>query len=157
MSDISLIGKKVPEFSAPATSGTTFHLHQTIGQPLVLYFYPKDNTPGCTTEAAQFRNHYPEFCQLGCRIFGISRDSLSAHEKFKAQLALPFELIADTEGTICRLFDVIREKTMYGRKTTGIERSTFLIDAVGVVCQEWRKLKVEGHAAEVLAAVRAIP
>lgn len=151
----SAVGLIVPDFTAAAT-GAPFSLSARQGKPLVLYFYPKDNTPGCTTEAMQFRDLHAEFAAAGCVIVGVSRDSLKSHEGFKAKLGLPFELIADTDEKVCRLFDVIKSKNMYGKAVMGIERSTFLIDAAGVLRREWRKLKADGHAAEVLAAVRAL-
>lgn len=151
----SAIDLAVPEFSAAATGGG-FTLSAQRGRPLVIYFYPKDNTPGCTTEAMQFRDLHAEFTLAGARIVGVSRDSLKSHEGFKAKLGLPFELISDGDETVCRLFDVIKAKNMYGKQVQGIERSTFLVDAAGVLRREWRKVKAEGHAAEVLAAVRAL-
>ncbi|HZV55468.1 MAG TPA: peroxiredoxin, partial [Rhodocyclaceae bacterium] len=125
-------------------------------RPLVIYFYPKDNTPGCTTEAGQFRDLHDEFRRLGCALYGISRDSIKSHEGFKAKLGLPFELLSDPEESACRLFDVIRMKKLYGKDVRGIERSTFLIDAAGRLVREWRGVKVDGHAAEVLKAVAAL-
>ena len=119
----------------------------------MLYFYPKDNTPGCTTEAGQFRDLHGEFARLGCAVFGVSRDSMRSHEGFKAKLGLPFELIADADESACRLFGVIKTKTLYGKQVQGIERSTFLIDSRGILRREWRALKADGHAAEVLQAV----
>lgn len=145
----SLIGLTVPDFTAPSTAGEfTLSLHR--GHPLVLYFYPRDNTPGCTTEAQQFRDLHAEFAKAGCLVVGISRDSLRSHEGFKAKLGLPFELISDIEGTLCRMFDVVRNKMLYGKKVLGIERSTFLIDGEGRVRQQWRGVKADGHAAQVL-------
>ena len=151
----SILGLAVPDFSAPAT-GSPFRLSAQRGHAVVIYFYPKDNTPGCTTEAGQFRDLHAEFEKLGCRIFGVSRDSLKSHSGFKANLGLPFELIADTDEAVCRLFDVIKTKNMYGKQVLGIERSTFLIDAKGILRREWRGLKADGHAAEVLAALAAL-
>ena len=145
-----------PEFEAPATGGKAFKLSQYRGRKLVLYFYPKDNTPGCTTEGQDFGALYPQFQSLDCELFGISRDSLKSHENFKAKQAFPFELLSDKEETLCTLFDVIKEKNMYGKKVMGIERSTFLIDDKGVLRQEWRKVKVPGHVDEVLEAVKAL-
>jgi len=152
---ISAIGLKVPDFSLPATGGE-FRLSAHTGRPLVIYFYPKDNTPGCTTEAGQFRDLHDEFRRLGCALYGISRDSIKSHEGFKAKLGLPFELLSDPEESACRLFDVIRMKKLYGKDVRGIERSTFLIDAAGRLVREWRGVKVDGHAAEVLKAVAAL-
>ena len=154
-STASIVGLKVPDFSAPATGGQ-FQLSRRSGKAVVLYFYPKDSTPGCTTEAMQFRDRHPNFVAAGCAVYGISRDSLKSHDNFKTKLGLPFELIADTDEVVCRLFDVIREKNMYGKKVVGVERSTFLIDANGVLRREWRKVKADGHAFEVLDAVKAL-
>lgn len=151
----SAVGLAVPDFTA-ASTGTRFSLAARRGKPLVLYFYPKDNTPGCTTEAMQFRDLHPDFVAAGCAVVGVSRDSLKSHEGFKAKLGLPFDLIADTDEAVCRLFDVIKSKNMYGKQVLGVERSTFLIDAAGVLRREWRKLKADGHAAEVLSAVRGL-
>jgi thioredoxin-dependent peroxiredoxin len=151
----SALGLAVPDFSAAATGGG-FSLSSLRGSALILYFYPKDNTPGCTTEAMQFRDMHGDFAATGARIVGVSRDSLKSHEGFKAKLGLPFELISDGDEAVCRLFDVIKTKNMYGKQVLGIERSTFLIDAAGVLRREWRKVKADGHAAEVLAAVRAL-
>ena len=147
---------KVADFSAPATSGTTFLLSAHAGHPVVLYFYPKDSTPGCTTEGEQFRDLHAEFRKLGAVVFGVSRDSLKSHENFKAKKAFPFELISDADEALCSRFDVIKMKNMYGKQVRGIERSTFLIGSDGKIAREWRKVKVDGHAAEVLAAVKAL-
>jgi peroxiredoxin Q/BCP len=149
---VSAVGLAVPDFTLPATGGE-FRLSARAGQPLVIYFYPKDNTPGCTTEAGQFRDLHGEFAKRGCAIFGVSRDSLKSHEGFKAKLGLPFELISDADETACALFDVIRMKKLYGKEVRGIERSTFLIDARGRLAREWRGVKVDKHASEVLKAV----
>lgn len=151
-----ILGKKVPAFALPATSGRTIALADLKGKNLVLYFYPKDSTPGCTTEGQDFRDRYDEFQALNTEIFGVSRDSLKSHENFKAKQSFPFELLSDSDETLCRLFDVIKEKNMYGKKVMGIERSTFLIDGKGVLRAEWRKVKVAGHADEVLNAVKAL-
>lgn len=148
------VDKKVPDFSLPATGGETFRLRDHKGENVVLYFYPRDATPGCTLEGQQFRDLARKFKAANTRVFGISRDSLACHEKFKAAEKFTFELLADEDEKACRLFDVIREKNMYGKKVLGIERSTFLVDADGVLRREWRKVKVEGHAAEVLQAVK---
>lgn len=147
---------QVADFSAPATSGTTFRLSEHQGHPVVLYFYPKDSTPGCTTEGEQFRDLHPAFRKLGAVVVGVSRDSLKSHENFKAKKEFPFELISDADEALCAQFDVIRMKNMYGKQVRGIERSTFLIGADGKLAQEWRKVKVDGHATEVLAAVKAL-
>lgn len=144
-----------PDFTLPATSGQTFRL-STAKKPLVIYFYPKDNTPGCTNESIAFRDLYPSFQARGADIVGISRDSLKSHENFKAKFTLPFELLSDSEETVCRMFDVIKMKNMYGKKVQGIERSTFVIDAEGKVAAEWRGVKVPGHAEEVLAFIEAL-
>jgi len=149
---VSALGLEVPDFTVPATGGD-FTLSAHRGHPVVLYFYPRDNTPGCTTQAQQFRDLHAEFVKAGCVVMGISRDSLKSHEGFKRKLGLPFELISDIEGTLCRMFDVVKNKMMYGKKVLGIERSTFLIDANGVLRQEWRATKADGNAAAVLDAV----
>jgi peroxiredoxin Q/BCP len=151
----SAVGLAVPDFSLPATGGT-FRLSDHRGRPVVLYFYPKDSTPGCTLEAQQFRDLHDEFAQLGCAVFGISRDSLRAHENFRTKQCLPFALLVDADETACRLFDVIRMKNMYGKQVLGIQRSSFLIDKEGRLAQEWRGVKADGHAADVLAAVKAL-
>lgn len=152
----SAIGLEVPDFSLPATNGQTFRLDELRGKPLVIYFYPKDSTPGCTTEAGQFRDLHEAFVAAGGSIWGISRDSLKSHENFKAKLGLPFELLSDADELACRLFDVIKMKNMYGKQVRGIERSTFLIDRNGRLVREWRGVKVDGHAAEVLAALQSL-
>ena len=144
--------KTLNDFTLPATGGE-FRLSAYAGAPLVIYFYPKDSTPGCTTEAGQFRDLHAEFAKLGCRIFGVSRDSLKSHESFKAKLGLPFELISDPDEQACAMFDVIKMKKLYGKEVRGIERSTFLIDAQGRLAREWRGVKADGHAGEVLHAV----
>jgi peroxiredoxin Q/BCP len=151
------IGKKVANFSLPATGESTLSLHDFSGTHVVLYFYPKDNTPGCTAEAQAFRDAHEQFRKAGAAILGVSRDSVKLHENFKARQDLPFALLSDAEERLCRQFDVIREKSLYGRKFLGIERSTFLIDKHGVLRREWRKVKVKGHADEVLQAVQALP
>ena len=145
-----------PDFTLPATGGNTVTLSTMRGRKLVLYFYPKDNTPGCTNETADFRDHHAEFRSAGCEVFGISRDSLKSHENFKSKLDLPFELISDTEETACNAFGVIKMKNMYGKQVRGIERSTFVIDAAGTVQREWRGVKVAGHAQEVLDFVKSL-
>ena len=149
------LDRKVPDFALPATGGKAWKLSAAAGRKLVVYFYPKDNTSGCTQEGIDFRDLHAQFRKAGADIVGVSPDSLASHEKFKAKMGFPFELLADEEQAACRLFDVIKEKSMYGRKYMGVERSTFLIDEKGVLRREWRKVKVAGHAAEVLAAVRA--
>ena len=151
------IGQSVPEFSIASTGATpVVSLSQFAGRKLVLYFYPKDATPGCTLEGQQFRDLYAQFQALDCDIYGVSRDSLKLHEKFRSNECFPFDLLSDGDETLCRLFDVIKTKNMYGKQVQGIERSTFLIDGAGVLRQEWRKLKADGHAAEVLKAVQSI-
>ena len=151
----SAMGLRVPDFTVPATGGE-FTLAAHRGKPVVLYFYPKDNTPGCTTQAQQFRDLHDEFVRVGCVVVGVSRDDLKSHQSFKAKLGLPFELISDIEGMLCRMFDVVKNKMLYGKKVLGIERSTFLIDGNGVLRQEWRSTKADGNAAAVLEAVRAL-
>ena len=146
-----MLDQLVPDFSLPRTGGM-FSLAAHRGKSLVIYFYPKDNTPGCTTEAQQFRDLDAEFRAIPCAVYGVSRDSLKSHENFKAKFELPFELLVDAEETACKLFDVIKMKNMYGKQVRGIERSTFLIDAKGVLRREWRSVKVPGHASEVLEA-----
>ena len=152
----SAVGLEVPDFSLPATSGKTFSLAALRGTPVVIYFYPKDSTPGCTTEAQQFRDRHADFVRAGGSIWGISRDSLKSHENFKAKLGMPFELICDADETACALFDVIKMKNMYGKQVRGIERSTFLIDRTGRLAREWRGVKVDGHAEEVLTALQSL-
>ena len=136
--------------------GKTFRLSRAKGSPLVLYFYPKDNTPGCTTEGQHFRDFYPEFQKLNCEIYGVSRDSIKSHESFKAKMKFPFDLLSDGEEKACKLYGVIKMKNMYGRKVRGIERSTFAIDAKGIVRREWRGVKVPGHVQEVLEFVKTL-
>jgi peroxiredoxin Q/BCP len=150
-----MTGKKVTDFTAAATGGE-FRLSAHNGHPVVLYFYPKDNTPGCTTEGQQFRDLYPQFAQVGCVVAGVSRDSLKSHENFKAKFEFPFELVSDHDEKLCAQFGVIKMKSMYGKQVRGIERSTFVIDAGGVLANEWRGVKVAGHAEAVLAFVRAL-
>jgi peroxiredoxin Q/BCP len=150
------VGEKVPEFALPATGGATWKLADAAGAKLVVYFYPKDMTTGCTRESQSFRDLAAAFRRAKTAIVGISRDSLASHEKFKAKESLPFELLADTEEKVCRLFDVIKQKTLYGRKYLGVERSTFLIDAGGVLRREWRNVKVDRHAEEVLEAAKSL-
>lgn len=150
------IGAAVPDFTLPATGGASVQLSSLRGGKVVLYFYPKDNTPGCTLEGQDFAKLHAAFRKAGVTVFGISRDSVASHEKFRDKMGYPFVLLSDEHEQACRLFDVIREKNMYGRKVLGIERSTFLIDARGVLRQEWRKVKVEGHAQAVLEAAQAL-
>jgi peroxiredoxin Q/BCP len=148
------VGKKVPEFSLPATSGKDWK--REAGEKLVIYFYPRDMTSGCTLESQQFRDLHAAFRKAKTRVVGVSRDSVASHEKFKKKEALPFELLSDEKEKLCKLFDVIKEKSLYGRKFVGIERSTFLIDADDVLRREWRKVKVDGHAAAVLEAAKGL-
>jgi thioredoxin-dependent peroxiredoxin len=151
-----VVNKALPDFEALATAGVKFSPAAFRGKAIVLYFYPKDATPGCTTEAMQFRDKHKDFLKAGAVIFGVSRDNMSSHDKFKQNLELPFELIADTEEKLCHMFGVVKNKIMYGKKVKGIERSTFLIDASGVMRAEWRGIKVTGHVDEVLKAVKAL-
>ena len=149
-------GKPVPDFSLPSTGGGTFKLSSARGKLVVLYFYPKDNTPGCTAEGADFRDHYPAFKRAGCEVYGISRDSLASHERFKEKMKFPFELLSDAEEAACRQFGVIKMKSMYGKQVRGIERSTFVIGRDGVLAREWRGVKVPGHVQEVLNFAKAL-
>jgi len=150
------VGARVPDFTLASTGGQTVRLKDLLGGKVVLYFYPRDNTPGCTLEGQQFGSLNARFKKAGVTVFGVSRDSLASHEKFRDKMGYPFALLSDEDEKLCKLFDVIREKNMYGRKVLGIERSTFLIDAKGVLRQEWRKVKVDGHALEVLQAAQAL-
>jgi peroxiredoxin Q/BCP len=153
------VGKKAPVFTLEGTSGTgktLWSLNDAAGDHVVIYFYPRDNTPGCTQEGESFASLYGQFKKAGTLIFGISADSVESHEKFKKKMGFPFDLLSDPDQRVCKLYDVIREKSMYGKKYMGIERSSFLIDAKGVLRQEWRKVKVSGHAEAVLAAVKAL-
>ena len=151
-----MLNQPIENFTAAATSETIIQLADLAGQQVVLYFYPKDNTPGCTTESQDFRDLHEQFTAANTIILGVSRDTLRAHENFKAKHSFPFELISDSEEILCKQFDVIKLKKLYGKEHLGIERSTFLIDSNGVLRQEWRKVKVAGHAAEVLAAAQAL-
>lgn len=148
------VEQAVPDFTAQATSGQSINLQNLQGTQLVIYFYPKDNTPGCTTEGQEFRDLHADFVAANTLIVGVSKDSLRTHENFKAKQSFPFELISDTDESLCKLFDVIKLKQMYGKEYEGIERSTFLIDKEGVLRREWRKVKVKGHVAEVLQAAQ---
>ena len=150
------VGKKVPAFKLHATGEQSISLASLKGQNIVLYFYPRDSTPGCTTEGQNFRDSMSKFKRQNCVILGVSRDSIASHERFKEKQAFPFELLSDTEEELCKLFDVIKLKNMYGKKHLGIERSTFLINDKGVLKQEWRKVKVKEHVDEVLAAVKLL-
>lgn len=149
------IGRKVPDFSAASTGGEV-RLSKLKGRKLVLFFYPKDNTPGCTNEAGDFRDLHAAFAEAGAVVLGVSRDSLKSHEGFKGKLGLPYELVSDPDEALCEQFGVMKLKTMYGRQVRGIERSTFVIDTAGKLAHEWRGVKVPGHVAEVLEVVRSI-
>lgn len=148
--------EQVPDFDLPGTGGTEFRLSAGRGKALVIYFYPKDNTPGCTTEAQQFRDLHGQFSAAGVQVYGVSRDSLKSHENFKAKFGLPFELLSDSEEKACQLFGVIKMKNMYGKQVRGIERSTFVIDRDGKLRKAWRGVKVPGHAQEVLDYIRTL-
>lgn len=150
------VDKTVPNFSLPSTSGQSWSLADAAGSKLVVYFYPKDMTSGCTLESQQFRDLHAAYRRASITIVGISRDAIASHKKFREKERLPFDLLADEDEKVCRLFDVIHEKSLYGRKYMGIERSTFLIDAQGVLRREWRKVKVQGHAEEVLEAAKSL-
>jgi peroxiredoxin Q/BCP len=150
------IGRAVPDFKLPSTSGESWSLKGARGHAVVLYFYPRDNTPGCTLEGQQFAQLAARFKRADVTILGVSRDTLASHDKFKTKMCFPFELLSDEDEKLCKLFDVIRQKNMYGRKVIGIERSTFLIDEAGVLRSEWRKVKVDGHALKVLEAAQAL-
>ena len=150
------IGKKVPAFKVPATGDQQIKLADLKGSKIVLYFYPKDSTPGCTTEGLDFQANLSKFKRAGAVVLGVSRDSIASHDKFRAKQGFKFDLISDADETLCTMFDVIKEKNMYGKTVMGIERSTFLIDDQGVLREEWRKVKVTGHVDEVLAAVKEL-
>lgn len=149
-------GAPVPDFELPATGDKTVKLSDLKGNNVVIYFYPKDSTPGCTLEGQDFRDNIEEFTSYKTVILGVSRDSIKSHEKFKSNQAFPFDLLSDATERLCTMFDVIKEKNMYGKKVMGIERSTFLIDAAGTLRNEWRKVKVKGHVNEVLEAVKSL-
>lgn len=149
-----VLGKKVPDFKAESTGGE-FDLAATRGKQVVLYFYPKDNTPGCTTQGQDFAAKHASFKKAGCLVVGVSRDKIKSHENFKAKFEFPFELLSDPDETLCELFGVMKMKSMYGKQVRGVERSTFLISAEGKLIREWRGVKVPGHVEEVLAAVKA--
>jgi len=148
------IDSAAPEFEALATGNQTIKSEPLRGKNVVLYFYPKDDTPGCTREGQDFRDQHDAFAAANCVILGVSRDSVASHERFREKFNFPFHLLSDSEQVLCQAFDVIKEKNMYGRKYLGIERSTFLIDSEGILRREWRKVKVSGHADEVLQAVQ---
>jgi peroxiredoxin Q/BCP len=147
-------GKAVTDFTLPSTGGKTFRLSSTLGRKVVLYFYPKDNTPGCTAEGADFRDRHEDYARAGCEVYGVSRDSMKSHESFKAKMKFPFDLLSDSDETVCAQFGVIKTKNMYGRQVRGIERSTFVLDRNGEIAREWRGVKVPGHAEEVLNFVK---
>ena len=152
----TMLNQTVTDFELPATTGTTFKLSSYQGKTLIIYFYPKDNTPGCTTQGMQFRDSYAEFKAANAVIVGVSRDSLKSHENFKAKFSFPFELLADTEELACGIFGVMKMKNMYGKQVRGVERSTFVIDKNGVLVHEWRGVKVDGHAQEVLNFIKTL-
>ncbi|MDP9109975.1 MAG: peroxiredoxin [Pseudomonadota bacterium] len=152
----SAVNLMVPDFSAAVTGSERFTLSNYIGKNVVLFFYPKDNTPGCTAESIQFRELYPQFQAANTEIFGVSRDSLRSHEGFRSKLAMPFQLISDPDETVCSLFNVMKNKSMYGKQVRGVERSTFVIDASGRLVKEWRGVKVPGHVDTVLEYVKAL-
>jgi thioredoxin-dependent peroxiredoxin len=151
-----MLDTKLPDFTLPATGGTSFRLAEQAGKIVVIYFYPKDSTPGCTTEGQNFRDLHDQFIAAGAVILGISRDSLKSHENFKGKQSFPFELGSDADEALCTLFDVIKQKMMYGKSCRGIERSTFVIDRDGMLRREWRGVKVAGHAQEVLDFVKTL-
>ena len=153
---MNLLNKKVPNFEQEATNNKTVSSSNIKGKNTVLFFYPKDNTPGCTLEGQDFRDSYPEFKNLNTEIYGISRESIKSHENFKNKQSFPFELISDPDELMCKAFDVMKLKSMYGREYMGIERSTFLVNAEGVIVCEWRNVKVKGHVEEVLEKVKSI-
>ncbi len=151
-----MLNQPVPDFALPATSGKTIKLSDFLGKYVVVYFYPKDSTPGCTTQGMQFRDAYADFQQANTEIVGVSRDSVKSHENFKAKFSFPFELLADTEEIACGIFGVIKMKNMYGKQVRGIERSTFVVNPQGVLVHEWRGVKVDGHANEVLSYIQSL-
>lgn len=148
------LGQAVPDFKANSTANIPFNLSDYQGKKVIIYFYPRDNTPGCTQEGKDFRDNIAQFNDLNTVIFGVSRDSVKVHEGFKIKQAFPFDLISDQEEKLCQLFDVIKMKNMYGKQVRGIERSTFLIDEKGILIQEWRKVKVKVHIAEILHTLK---
>ena len=156
MDQKNLVGLKVPDFEIASTGNTTFRLSARTGRTLVLYFYPKDNTPGCTTEGEQFRDLHKEFSKIDCTVLGVSRDTVKSHENFKSKMSFPFDLLADPDEVLCHQFGVMKLKNMYGKQVRGIERSTFVIDGSGKVCRQWRGVKVPGHAQEVLEFARTL-
>jgi peroxiredoxin Q/BCP len=154
--DNEVPNQTVKDFSLPRTGGGSFRLKDAAAKAVVLYFYPKDNTPGCTTEGLQFRELHKEFRKAGAEVYGVSRDSLKSHEGFKAKMDFPFDLLSDEDEKVCQQFGVIKMKNMYGRQVRGIERSTFVLDAAGTIRREWRGVKVPGHAKEVLDFVKTL-
>lgn len=150
-----MLNQPVPDFELPATSGKSFKLSDYLGKTLIVYFYPKDATPGCTTQGMQFRDHYAAFQNLNTEIVGISRDSIKSHENFKTKFSFPFELLSDADEVACTIFKVMKMKNMYGKQVRGIERSTFIINANGVLVHEWRGVKVDGHVQEVLSFIQS--
>jgi peroxiredoxin Q/BCP len=151
-----MLNQQVPDFELPSTGNRTFRLSEHLGKTLVIYFYPKDSTPGCTSQGQQFRDTHADFQAAGAEIYGISRDNLKSHENFKARFSFPFDLLSDVEETACNIFEVIKMKNMYGKQVRGIERSTFVIDRNGILIHEWRKVKVDGHANEVLHYIQSL-
>jgi peroxiredoxin Q/BCP len=151
-----MLNQTVPEFELPATGGKNFKLSDYRGNILILYFYPKDATPGCTTQGIQFRDAYADFKAVNAEVFGISRDTIKSHENFKTKFTFPFDLLSDTEEVACNLFNVIKMKNMYGKQVRGIERSTFIISPDGLLVHEWRGVKVEGHAQQVLEFIKSL-
>ncbi|MFA6040660.1 MAG: peroxiredoxin [Methylophilus sp.] len=151
-----MINQSVTDFELPATSGKTIKLSDYLGKNLIIYFYPKDSTPGCTTQGMQFRDAYEELLALNTEVLGVSRDSIKSHENFKAKFSFPFELLSDADELACGIFDVIKMKNMYGKQVRGIERSTFVINAEGVLVAEWRKVKVDGHVQVVLDFIKTL-
>lgn len=150
------LNQAVPAFTLPATGNVTFNLSDYLGKTLVIYFYPKDATPGCTTQGVQFRDAYAEFEAANAVVIGISRDSLKSHENFKAKFSFPFALLSDTEEIACNMFGVIKMKNMYGKQVRGVERSTFVVDKTGKLIREWRGVKADGHAQEVLSYIQTL-
>ena len=151
-----LEGRKCPKFTAQGTSNTTLTSAEFLGRNLVIYFYPKDSTPGCTTEGQDFRDNYKEFKKYNTEIIGVSRDTIKSHENFKAKQEFPFELLSDPDEKVCKAFDVMKLKSMYGREYIGVDRSTFIINSEGKVINEWRSVKVKGHVDEVLEVIKSI-
>ena len=151
-----VLNQPVNDFILPSTGGKEFSLAANAGKNLVIYFYPKDDTPGCTAEGQDFRNNWPAFIEKNCVVVGISRDNIKSHERFKEKMEFPFELLSDTDESVCKLFNVIKMKNMYGKQVLGIERSTFVIDTKGILRKEWRGVKVPGHVQEVLDFVSTL-